>query len=41
VRMVDANEYKRQQAAPVIKVTTRAFGAGRRMPIAQRYVQDK
>ena len=40
VRMVDANEYKRQQAAPVIKVTTRAFGAGRRMPIAQRYVQD-
>ena len=41
VRMVDANEYKRQQAAPVIKVTTRAFGAGRRMPIAQRYVQGK
>ncbi|MDP6636795.1 MAG: NAD+ synthase [Phycisphaerae bacterium] len=39
VRMVDANEYKRQQAASVIKVTTRAFGAGRRMPIAQRYVQ--
>ena len=39
VRMVDANEYKRQQAAPVIKVTTKAFGAGRRMPIAQRYVQ--
>jgi len=41
VRMVDANEYKRQQAAPVIKVTTRAFGAGRRMPIAQRYVQGE
>jgi len=39
VRMGDANEYKRQQAAPVIKVTTRAFGAGRRMPIAQRYDQ--
>ena len=38
-RMVDANEYKRRQAAPVIKVTTRAFGTGRRMPIAQRYAQ--
>jgi NAD+ synthase (glutamine-hydrolysing) len=37
VRMVDAAEYKRQQAAAVIKVTSRAFGAGRRMPIAQRY----
>ncbi len=39
MRMVDANEYKRRQAAPAIKVTTRAFGTGRRMPIAQRYVQ--
>jgi NAD+ synthetase len=41
VRMVDANEYKRKQAAPAIKVTTRAFGTGRRMPIAQRYVQGE
>ena len=41
VRMVDANEYKRKQAAPVIKVTARAFGTGRRMPIAQRYVQGE
>jgi NAD+ synthetase len=41
VRMVDANEYKRQQAASVIKVTSRAFGAGRRMPIAQQYVQKR
>lgn len=40
VRMVDAAEYKRKQAAPVLKVTARAFGTGRRMPIAQRYLQD-
>jgi NAD+ synthase (glutamine-hydrolysing) len=37
-RRVDINEYKREQAAPGIKVTSRAFGVGRRMPIAQRYV---
>ena len=37
-RRVDLNEYKREQAAPGIKVTSRAFGLGRRMPIAQRYV---
>jgi NAD+ synthase (glutamine-hydrolysing) len=35
---VDLNEYKRAQAAPGIKVTSRAFGVGRRMPIAQQYV---
>ncbi|HEU0124554.1 MAG TPA: NAD+ synthase [Bryobacteraceae bacterium] len=34
---VDRNEYKRQQAAPGIKVTSKAFGIGRRYPIAQRY----
>jgi len=39
--MVDAAEYKRKQAAPVLKVTSRAFGVGRRMPIAQRYVQGR
>jgi len=37
VNKVDRNEYKRQQAAPGLKVTTKAFGIGRRMPIAQRY----
>jgi NAD+ synthetase len=37
-RRVDLNEYKRAQAAPGIKVTSRAFGSGRRMPIAQRYL---
>jgi len=38
VAMVDATEYKRKQAPPTLKVTPRAFGTGRRMPIAQRYV---
>jgi len=37
-RRVDLNEYKRAQAAPGLKVTSRAFGVGRRMPIAQRYL---
>lgn len=37
-RRVDFNEYKREQAAPGLKVTSRAFGVGRRMPIAQKYV---
>ena len=39
VRMVDLAEYKRQQAAKVLKVSPRAFGMGRRMPIAQRFVK--
>lgn len=34
VRMVERSEYKRQQAAPVLKVTPKAFGMGRRFPIA-------
>jgi len=38
IRMVDRNEYKRKQAAPGLKVTSRAFGSGRRMPIAQNYI---
>jgi len=37
-RRVDLNEYKREQAAPGLKVTSRAFGMGRKMPIAQKYV---
>lgn len=37
VRLIDLNEYKRRQAAPGIKVTSKAFGVGRRIPIAQRY----
>jgi len=37
IRLVDRNEYKRKQAAPGLKVTSRAFGTGRRIPIAQNY----
>jgi NAD+ synthase (glutamine-hydrolysing) len=37
VRKVDRNEYKRQQAAPGLKVTSKAFGMGRRLPVAQHY----
>ena len=36
VRMIQVNEYKRRQAAIGLKVTTRAFGPGRRMPIAMK-----
>jgi len=39
VNKVDRNEYKRQQAAPGLKVTTKAFGVGRRFPIAQRFFE--
>jgi NAD+ synthetase len=38
-RRVDLNEYKRAQAVPGLKVTSRAFGVGRRMPVAQRFVE--
>ncbi len=37
-RRVDLNEWKREQAAPGLKVTGKAFGIGRRMPLAQRFV---
>jgi NAD+ synthase/NAD+ synthase (glutamine-hydrolysing) len=37
---VDRNEYKRQQAAPGLKVTSKAFGIGRRIPVAQRYWEN-
>jgi NAD+ synthase (glutamine-hydrolysing) len=38
VRMIDRTEYKRRQAAPGIKITPKAFGRDRRMPITNRYV---
>ena len=38
-RRVDLNEYKRAQSVPGLKVTSRAFGLGRRMPVAQRFVE--
>lgn len=39
VRRVDRSEYKRKQAPPGLRITSKAFGLGRRMPIAQRYVE--
>ncbi|MEX2299790.1 MAG: NAD+ synthase [Bryobacterales bacterium] len=38
-RLVERNEYKRKQAAPGIRVTSKAFGIGRRFPIAQRFTR--
>jgi len=38
VRKVDLNEYKRKQAAPGLRITSLAFGVGRRIPIVQKYV---
>ncbi|GAB4336262.1 MAG: NAD+ synthase [Calditrichia bacterium] len=37
IRLVDSNEYKRRQAAPGIKITHRAFGKDRRVPITNRF----
>jgi NAD+ synthase (glutamine-hydrolysing) len=37
IRLIDQSEYKRRQAAPGLKVTTKAFGVGRRIPIAQKF----
>lgn len=37
IHRVDANEYKRRQAVPGLRVTSKAFGMGRRLPIAQKY----
>jgi NAD+ synthase (glutamine-hydrolysing) len=39
VRLVDVNEYKRRQAPPGPKVTTKAFGRDRRLPITNRFVE--
>jgi NAD+ synthase (glutamine-hydrolysing) len=38
IRMVDRSEYKRRQAPPGIKISTKAFGRDRRLPITNRYV---
>ena len=37
VKMVDRNEYKRFQASPTLRISHKAFGAGRRMPIVAKY----
>jgi len=40
LRSVDTNEFKRRQAAPTIRVSEKAFGSGRQMPIAQRWRRE-
>ena len=40
LRMVDRSEYKRRQAAPGLRVSTKAFGVGRRVPIVMRRTRD-
>ena len=37
IRMIDFNEYKRYQAPPVLRISSKAFGAGRRMPLVAQY----
>jgi len=37
VKMVNSNEYKRYQTPPVLRISTKAFGPGRRMPLVARY----
>lgn len=37
VRMVNMNEYKRFQAAPILRISSKAFGSGRKMPIVARF----
>jgi NAD+ synthase (glutamine-hydrolysing) len=36
--MVNINEFKRHQTAPVLRISTKAFGMGRRMPIVAKYL---
>jgi len=40
LKLVDTNEFKRRQAAPTIRVSSKAFGNGRQMPIAQRWRRE-
>ena len=40
LKLVDTNEFKRRQAAPTVRVSTKAFGNGRQMPIAQRWRRE-
>jgi NAD+ synthase (glutamine-hydrolysing) len=38
LKMVNMNEYKRNQFCPVIRVSTKSFGTGRRIPIVAKYL---
>jgi NAD+ synthase (glutamine-hydrolysing) len=40
IQLVDRSEYKRRQSPPGVKITPRAFGRDRRMPITNRYVPN-
>ncbi len=37
LKKINVNEYKRRQAAPALKITSKAFGLGRRIPLAEKY----
>lgn len=37
VKMINSNEYKRYQAPPILRISSKAFGAGRRMPLVAKY----
>jgi len=41
LKMVNRNEFKRHQTAPVLRVSPKAFGMGRRMPIVAKYLETK
>jgi NAD+ synthase (glutamine-hydrolysing) len=41
LNMVDRNEYKRRQAAPGLRVSTKAFGTGRRIPIVMKWHRER
>jgi NAD+ synthase (glutamine-hydrolysing) len=38
LRLVNLNEFKREQTAPVLRVSNKGFGMGRRMPIVGKYL---
>jgi NAD+ synthase (glutamine-hydrolysing) len=40
IKLIDLNEYKRRQAAVTLRITSKAFGTGRRLPIAQRFTHE-
>ncbi len=37
IRMINANEYKRYQAPPILRISSKSFGSGRRMPLVAKY----
>jgi len=41
IKMVDRSEYKRRQAPPGVKISERAFGKDRRLPITNRFISWK